>query len=172
MSLVQAFVPYRHLQHRETIVQRLTDALLRAHGASENEAARQLTWVLVHEVPDGAWGVGGQPVASPRSLTIVREPAGSLREETREAIAREVHNAWCSVLGPELARLSVWLVIEEVPDGQWCVDGHVLRLPEIEELLDPRKGLEPVTIPESQLEPSGGRTASARRSGSQRNDAA
>lgn len=135
MSLVQAFVSGECRTNRAQIILGLTEALLRAHGAEDNERARQLTWVLVHEVPVTAWGTGGTADTRPRSLTIVREPIGSLTNDTRAAIAREVHDVWVTVYGKELATLDAWVIIEEVPDGRWCADGHVLHLRDIDALL-------------------------------------
>ncbi len=135
MSLVQAFVSGECSNDRARIVLALTEALLRAHGAEANESARRLTWVLVHEVSPAMWGTGGAADTRPRSLTIVREPFGSLTDDIRAAIAREVHNVWVALYGQELATLDAWVIIEEIPDGRWCADGHVLHLSDIDALL-------------------------------------
>lgn len=46
-------------QKREMIEQ-VTDAMVSIEG----EAMRAVTWVLVEEVPEGEWGIGGQAMTS------------------------------------------------------------------------------------------------------------
>ena len=136
MSLVHVFVPASAKVDAEMIIGHLTDALLRAHGAEGNETARGFTWVLVHQLADGHWGVGGRCDPKLLSLTVVSEPAGSLDDEKRGAIAREVHSVWEALLGSKLPGTDVWIVIQEIPDGCWCADGRVHHLRDIEILLD------------------------------------
>jgi len=46
-------------QKRE-MIEKVTDAMV----AIEGEAMRGVTWVVVKEVKEGEWGIGGQPLAS------------------------------------------------------------------------------------------------------------
>lgn len=48
---------FDHHQKRE-IVSRLTDAMV----AVEGENMRAVTWVIVEEVPQGQWAIGGKPL--------------------------------------------------------------------------------------------------------------
>ena len=41
---------------KQEIIERLTDALVQVQG----ENLRQYTWCVIEEVPNGAWGVGGE----------------------------------------------------------------------------------------------------------------
>ena len=41
---------------KQEMIRRVTDAMV----AVEGESMRGVTWVRVHEVPDGQWGIGGQ----------------------------------------------------------------------------------------------------------------
>ena len=46
-------------QKRE-MIEAVTDTMVRIEG----EALRGLTWVRVHEIPGGAWGIGGKPMTA------------------------------------------------------------------------------------------------------------
>jgi 4-oxalocrotonate tautomerase len=51
---------YLSLAQKQDMIRRVTDAVL----AVEGEGLRQVTWVTIEDVPEGAWGVGGQPVTA------------------------------------------------------------------------------------------------------------
>jgi len=47
---------YLTKEQKADLIRRVTDAVV----AVEGEGLRPVTWVLVEDVPDGQWGVGGQ----------------------------------------------------------------------------------------------------------------
>ncbi len=47
-------------EQKREIITRLTDAMV----AIEGENMRGVTWVKIHEVASGEWGVGGQPLTT------------------------------------------------------------------------------------------------------------
>lgn len=51
---------YLSLAQKQDMIHRVTEAVL----AVEGEGLRQVTWVTVEDVPEGAWGVGGQAVTA------------------------------------------------------------------------------------------------------------
>lgn len=51
---------YLTLAQKQEMIRRVTDAVL----AVEGEGPREVTWVTIEDVPSGAWGVGGVPVAA------------------------------------------------------------------------------------------------------------
>lgn len=51
---------YLTLQQKQEIIRKVTDAVVSVEG----EGLRPVTWVLIEDVPPGAWGVGGQPVTA------------------------------------------------------------------------------------------------------------
>jgi 4-oxalocrotonate tautomerase len=51
---------YLSKEQKSELIRRVTDAVL----AVEGEGLRPVTWVLVEDVPEGQWGVGGQAATS------------------------------------------------------------------------------------------------------------
>ncbi|MEZ4364108.1 MAG: 4-oxalocrotonate tautomerase family protein [Kofleriaceae bacterium] len=47
---------YLSPEQKRTLIQRVTDAILSVEG----EGLRPVTWVLIEDVPEGQWGVGGE----------------------------------------------------------------------------------------------------------------
>jgi len=47
-------------EQKRQMIERLTDSMVSIEG----EAMRGSTWVKIHEVASGAWGVGGRPVTA------------------------------------------------------------------------------------------------------------
>ena len=45
---------------KKAMVERVTDAALSVEG----EAFRPVTWVIVEEIPSGAWGIAGQTLTT------------------------------------------------------------------------------------------------------------
>lgn len=62
MPLVQikGISGYLSLDQKQEIIRKVTDAVVSVEG----EGLRPVTWVIVEDVPSGAWGVGGNPVTT------------------------------------------------------------------------------------------------------------
>jgi 4-oxalocrotonate tautomerase len=45
---------------KETMIRKVTDAMVEIEG----EAMRDVTWVRVHEVASGNWGIGGKGLST------------------------------------------------------------------------------------------------------------
>lgn len=43
-------------EQKQEMIAKITDAMVEIEG----ESMRGVTWVRVHEVPSGAWGIGGK----------------------------------------------------------------------------------------------------------------
>lgn len=49
---------YLTLDQKKELISKVTEAVLSVEG----EGLREATWVIVEDVPSGAWGVGGRPM--------------------------------------------------------------------------------------------------------------
>ena len=52
---------------KKAMIERVTDAALSVEG----EAFRPVCWVIVEEVPSGAWGMAGQPLTTQDARKLV-----------------------------------------------------------------------------------------------------
>lgn len=49
---------YLTLDQKKEPISKVTEAVLSVEG----EGLREVTWVIVEDVPSGSWGVGGRPM--------------------------------------------------------------------------------------------------------------
>lgn len=47
---------YLSAEQKKELIEKVTDAILSVEG----EGLRQVTWVIIEDVPEGQWSVGGQ----------------------------------------------------------------------------------------------------------------
>ncbi len=64
-------------EQKEVIVHRATDLYVDIYG----ERARTNTMILVEEVPDGGWGIGGQVL----TLAVLQAPAADDQPEAADS---------------------------------------------------------------------------------------
>lgn len=53
-------------EQKQQIIHKLTDAMVEVEG----EALRGVTWVTIHEVRSGEWGIGGQSLTTEAVKTL------------------------------------------------------------------------------------------------------
>lgn len=47
---------YLSAEQKKELIEKVTDAILSVEG----EGLRSVTWVIIEDVPEGQWGVGGE----------------------------------------------------------------------------------------------------------------
>jgi phenylpyruvate tautomerase PptA (4-oxalocrotonate tautomerase family) len=113
---------------RTALVDELTTVLLRAERAPDTEFFRSIAWVHVHELPDGNVLAAGRPVTEPTFRVQVTIPAGALSERRKAELVAEATRAVLQAAGlTEADALRVWVLINEVPDGNWGAGGQIVR---------------------------------------------
>jgi phenylpyruvate tautomerase PptA (4-oxalocrotonate tautomerase family) len=119
---------------RAKLVEDLTTSLLRAERAPDTDFFRSVTWVYVHELPDGAVNASGQPVTEPSFRVEVTTPEGALSDRRR---AEMVESGTAAVL--EAAGLGaedsmrVWVLMREIDEGSWGAAGQVVQFKQLVE---------------------------------------
>lgn len=137
MPFVEVFVPRGSLreQQRRTIAKDLVAEVMRAEGAPDTPSAREISWLLVHEVD--TWSVGGDlvgPDDAPRYVVRVGVPAGSMDDDKRADVIPRVTKVLADV-DDAPARITdtpiAWVHIDEIREGNWGAFGRVVRFPDI-----------------------------------------
>ncbi|WP_156622900.1 hypothetical protein [Mycobacterium sp. 1164966.3] len=108
MPVIDMYVPQGVLddETKQTLHRNVSRQVLEAEGATYDESplAQAITWMLIHEVPEGTWSVGSQVQSrgdEPRVLTRVSVPHGSLNDERRADIAKRVNREVVNALGDQ-----------------------------------------------------------------------
>jgi phenylpyruvate tautomerase PptA (4-oxalocrotonate tautomerase family) len=119
---------------RGSLVEELTTGLLRAERAPDTDFFRNITWVYVHELPEGTVLAAGQPVSEPTFRLQVTVPAGALSDRRKQEFVTVATEAVQKIAGIDPSdALRIWVVISEVPDGNWGAAGQVIRFEQLRE---------------------------------------
>ena len=119
---------------RAELVDELTTVLLRAERAPDAQFFRDITWLYVHELPTDAVLAAGEPVAKPTFRLQVTVPDGALSDRRREELVTNATDAILAASGLDRSdALRVWVLINEVPDGNWGAGGTIVRFAQLRE---------------------------------------
>ena len=124
-------MPHFTVQLRETdldgtaepkLIQGLADAIGQVYG----EQLRSLAVVEIFGVPDGRWGVGGAPAATPAPVVNLNLRAAALEiDGAPERLITAITDAVAAALG-ESVRSEVTVGLTAVPPGRSGVGGAVV----------------------------------------------
>lgn len=130
MPLIDVTYPEGTLtpDERTTLADELTTVLLRAERAPDTEFFRTVTWVYVHEMPEGTVLSAGRPVEQPIFKVDVTTPEGALSDRRRKELVAEATRVVLEVAGlDEDQALRVWVHCHEIAEGSWGTAGHVIQ---------------------------------------------
>jgi phenylpyruvate tautomerase PptA (4-oxalocrotonate tautomerase family) len=140
VPFIEMYVPEGVLddETKQTLHNNVSRQVLEAEGATYDESplAQAITWMLIHEVPEGSWSVGSQVQSrgdEPRVLTRVSVPHGSLTDERRADIAMRVNREVVNALGDQFTdpTKSFCLISEQTFSG----GGIVVSFADLAQLL-------------------------------------
>ncbi|MFJ4341150.1 hypothetical protein [Streptomyces sp. NPDC088915] len=132
MPLVEITVPEGTLSEAaaEVLQQQVADSVLKAMELPRTDFFTAATWVYVREAAKGLATTGaGTP---PGVLVVVTPLEGFLTPGRNEALSVEATRWVREATGPDTV---VWLVVNEVPEGNWAVNGALTRRAKIDEFV-------------------------------------
>lgn len=112
----------------------LANTLLHWEGAPNNEFFRSVSWAHLHELPVEAMQTAdglGQPSHFVVDVTV---PQGALSDRRREGLVKATTELVMEAAGvPADEALRVWVLIDEVAEGNWGAGGNVVRFEALRE---------------------------------------
>lgn len=127
---------------QETLIKRLSDAVLKAERAPIGDAGAQaLVWAHYHEQPVGTSYVGGVPVKEPPLRIAITTPEGALTSTTRQELVAAVGEIVDDIVGPFEERLNHWAMLYEVDEGSWAGGGQIFPLAGIQAAMNVKPAL-------------------------------
>jgi phenylpyruvate tautomerase PptA (4-oxalocrotonate tautomerase family) len=120
-------------ESREELPEQLAATLLRWEGAPDTEFFRSIAWAHLHELPAAAMRTpDGQ--ADPHAVVEVTVPSGALSERRKAGLVEDMTDRILEATGwGAEAALRVWVLISEVPDGNWGAGKQVIRFEQLRE---------------------------------------
>jgi phenylpyruvate tautomerase PptA (4-oxalocrotonate tautomerase family) len=118
---------------RNLLTQKINAAAASVEQIPDEPHKRMLCWVLIEEIDSGAWTCGGADVTSQLlpCMAMVYLPEGVLDEASRSQYVQAIHEAFKqSVPIDDKRQIASSVVLHEVPDGDWGVNGVIWKLPQ------------------------------------------
>jgi phenylpyruvate tautomerase PptA (4-oxalocrotonate tautomerase family) len=118
---------------RRDLPETLGATLLQWEGAPDTEFFRSITWAHLNELPAEAIRTPDGE-AEPHIVVDVTVPQGALSDRRKAGL---VDQATADVLGAvgwdDEAALRVWVLIHEVPEGNWGAGKQIIRFEQLKE---------------------------------------
>ena len=119
---------------RDELIEELTTVLLRAERAPDTEFFRGVTWVFVHELPEGHVYTAGRPAEAPIFRIDTTTPQGALSDRRRAELVENAPDAVKRAAGvPDDELLRIFVLCHEVDEGSWGAAGQVVRFAALRE---------------------------------------
>jgi phenylpyruvate tautomerase PptA (4-oxalocrotonate tautomerase family) len=143
MPMIELTLPQGALDKpaQDDLMEKLTLTLLRWEGAPpESDAAKDVSWGYVDEKPASNVYHRGRPQPEqPLYRVKVTVPERALDDERKTGLVAEMtrHVLGAEGASPddEAAGMRVWVIVREVPDGNWGGAGRIWRLRDIARLV-------------------------------------
>ncbi|OBI81062.1 hypothetical protein [Mycobacterium sp. 1245805.9] len=134
MPMLDVYIPEHALpaEAETRLLRQLAEILIEHEGADPSDpVARSLAKVWLHR-PAAMLHAGETPTA-PHYKVIASVPQGQLDEARTASVVADITNA---ILAAEDGRydqdaLRIWVIGNEIPDGNWGAGGRVVRLADI-----------------------------------------
>ena len=117
---------------KQELPKALAEAMMRWEGAPDSEFFRSITWTHVHELPaEAVFTADGQAELS-QFVVDATVPAGALSERRKGGLVEEFSKLIRDAAGlTEADGVRVWVLIHEVPEGNWGAAGQIVRFEEL-----------------------------------------
>jgi phenylpyruvate tautomerase PptA (4-oxalocrotonate tautomerase family) len=142
MPLIELSLPTGALDPptRDALVSDLTSLALAYQNAPDNELTRSVAWAYIDE---RALYVGGRPASAPHVRVKLTVPQFALDEERKEHLVDALTARVVQALGPAGQPCNVWVLIDEVTDGNWAGAGRIYHFRDIAALVNGGRRLLP-----------------------------
>lgn len=134
MPLIDLTLPQGSIPHdeRAKLGDELTGIVLRAERAPDTDFFRSVTWAFVHDLPEDSITARGADSVFRVVFTV---PQGALSERRKQELVSEATKAISAAAGlGEEDGLRVFVLINEVPDGNWGAAGNVVHFEQLREV--------------------------------------
>lgn len=125
-------------QQKQRFAQSATQALLSFEGMAEHPKAHDLSWVQFNEFSNDDFYMAGHSVNKPHYRLDVSIFQGTMAGDKKERLTEKLTDLILEVEGTDhnlLNAARVWVMINEVPDGNWGGAGKIYRIQDLMKLM-------------------------------------
>lgn len=122
-TLVLKLVPLQNPERYRRLASALTDLTVRLLGKR-----REVTAVVIDDIPCARWHVGGEPVEQPTALLEISITQGTNTEEEKAAfIAGAFAELQRQLVGDGVLATASYVVVRELPAADWGYGGRTQK---------------------------------------------
>ncbi len=140
MPLIIAHIPESVFSEtqKQQFAQTATNTLLKIEGMEQNPKAQNLSWVQIVEFAKTDFYMAGHQVDKPHYRLDVKVFQGTMTADKKEQLTHELTELVLNMEGTDhnlLNAARVWVMIEEVPDGNWGGAGRIYRIKDLMKMM-------------------------------------
>jgi phenylpyruvate tautomerase PptA (4-oxalocrotonate tautomerase family) len=107
---------------------KMAKTMLQWEGAPDTEFFRSISWTHLHELPAGAMYTADGEATDSQWVVNVTVPEGALSERRRGELVKGLTADVMEASGlTQEESFRVWVIVNEVPDGNWGAGGAIVR---------------------------------------------
>lgn len=140
MPLIIAHLPQAcfSAEQKHAFAEQATDLLLQLEGMAEHPKAQNLSWVKFNEFSQADFYMAGHAVDKPHYRIEVKVFQGTMTNDKKEALTAGLTDLILNIEDTShnlLNAARIWVMIEEVPDGNWGGAGKIYRIKELMKMM-------------------------------------
>ena len=129
-------------EQKQDFAKHATDILLSLEGMQNNHQAENLSWVQFQTFKQEDFYLAGHPVDKPHYRIDVRVFQGTMTAAIKEKLTAQLTDLVLNTEATDhnlLNAARVWIMIEEVPDGNWGGAGKIYRIKDLMQMMQHEK---------------------------------
>ncbi|WP_130537573.1 tautomerase family protein [Thiomicrorhabdus indica] len=136
MPLITVHLPENTFtgRQKQEFAQNATDILLTLEGMVENPKAQNLSWVQFLEFTTSDFFLAGHPVEKPHYRIEVKVFQGTMNADKKQKLTEQLTHLILQLEQTDnnlLNAARIWIMIEEVPNGNWGGAGKIYRIEDL-----------------------------------------
>lgn len=140
MPLLQIHLPKESFtgRQKQQFAQNATQILLTLEGMANNPKAQNLSWVQFCEFASDDFYMAGHSVEKPHYRIEIKVFQGTMNADKKQQLTAQLTELILEIEGTDhnlLNAARVWVMIEEVPDGNWGGAGKIYRIADLMQMM-------------------------------------
>lgn len=140
MPLIQLLLPTQSFSasQKQQFAKQATDILLQLEGMQNHPTAQNLSWVEFTEFAPENFFMAGHSVDKPHYRIEVQVFQGTLNDAKKAELTRQLTELILKLENTDFNLLNaarVWVMIKEIPDGNWGGAGKIYKIKDLMKLM-------------------------------------
>lgn len=140
MPLIVLYLPEQcfNPQQKQQFAQQATQNLLKLEGMEQQPKAQNLSWVQFSEFGKEDFFLAGHQVEKPHYRIDIKVFQGTLNNERKALLTEQLTKLVLDIEGTNFNLLNaarVWVMINEIPDGNWGGAGKIYRIKDLMQMM-------------------------------------